>query len=151
LRRETIYSHSRAATHRNGGQIQGERIGQRANEAFRLTIGHEPNYLVPLFKQAFELPAVPSLQRLGEASESDEHITEEDLALSVWRWVRQALVPRDPQGGSMQLQSALYDLEARVCSASKKRISPSPLSRFRHVTKYRLAASACVKSFTHAS
>jgi hypothetical protein len=80
------------------------------SKSFDLTIGNEPNYLVPLFDRAFDLQAVPRLDVTGPA----ESITNEDLGTLGMTIASLALTPKEPEGARMQLEGAHYDLQVHV-------------------------------------
>jgi hypothetical protein len=96
-------------THRSAAEREG-RHGKR----FGLVIGQKPDYLVPLFEQAFELPGIPLLRLLDESIVQEDLITEVDLGALGLAIGALAVTAHDSNAGRMRLESELYDLEARV-------------------------------------
>jgi hypothetical protein len=82
---------------------------------FELELIEEPDYLIPLFEQAFDLPAVPRLHRV-DASREQDLITGEDLAVLGMATGVIALTPQHPKRAHVRLQAARYDLQAHAHS-----------------------------------
>jgi len=87
------------------------------SRSFDLVIRHEPNYLVRLFEQAFELPGVPSCRRIDGESEL---VAATDLGVLGMAIGALAIGAHDPRAGRTRLESALYDLEARISSRTSE-------------------------------
>src|SRR5262249_41823639 len=83
-------------------------------KSFDVTIGQEPQYLIPLFEQAFDLPAVPRLDRTDAGTGRDAPISNAELG-AFGHALGSAMQTRsDPVGGRVRAENPLYELEAGV-------------------------------------
>jgi hypothetical protein len=94
-----------------GSSAQDARGGTKR---FELTLSYEPDYLVPLFEDAFEVSAVPRLEVADTAAVPEGAPTDTDLAALGVALGATGLIRLDSRGGSVRVEGTLYDLEARI-------------------------------------
>jgi hypothetical protein len=94
--------------------VASAQVSSPTAKRFALTLRPEPDYLVPLFADAFAVPAVPLLEVADPAAVSEREVRETDLAALGMALGATGLMPLDPSGGSIRVEGPLYDLEARI-------------------------------------